>query len=134
MTSGSWFSGSRLSSMNCMAILSSVGFVADDSCSFHFPDGGPVIHDGVMLGAAVIPDGDAVWTPAPAHLIFGDRSARNQIVEQVRPTRRIILAVAHVFGRVIIGEVRRKAVDEQHLLSRFRVDSNDGMLGIGILG
>src|SRR5512134_2236715 len=126
MTSFSWFSGSRESSRNCIQLppeerlyLSLVGAVADDACPLHFPDGGPVIHDGVMLRAAVVPNGDAVRLPAPANLIFRDRGSADQIVEKIGATRRIILPVADIVGRVEIGEVRRKAADEQHFLAGF---------------
>src|ERR671912_659059 len=130
MTSGSWFSGSRLSSMNCMASSPSVRFVADDPGPLHFPDGGPVIHDGIMLSAAVIPDGDTVRPPPPAHLVLRNRGARDQIIEQVRSAGGIVLPVPYVLGRVEIGEMRREAVHKQHPLGRLRMLANDRMLGI----
>src|SRR6188508_3197926 len=98
MTSLSWFSGSRESSRNCIvlppgrAFLGLVGAVADDPGAFHLPDGGPVIHHGVMLRAAVIPDRDAVRLPAPAHLVFRDRRAADEIGEEIGAARREVLA------------------------------------------
>src|SRR4051812_22542221 len=114
MTSFSWVSGSRESSRNCMWALlgGSGGAAADDARALHFPDGRPVIHDGVMLGAAIIPEGHAVGLPAPADLIFGDCGAADQIGEQIGRAGRIILAVADVLGGVEVGEVGREAVDE----------------------
>src|SRR6476661_1034786 len=108
----------------------SVRLVADDARALHFPDGGPVIHDRVMLGAAVIPDRDAVWPPAPAHLVFGDGGAGDQVVEQLRGARRIVLAVADVLRGVEIGEVCREAVDEQDAFAGLRVPANDRVLGV----
>ena len=48
------------------------GHVADDAGAFHLAMAGRVVHDRVVLGAAVVPDRDAVGLPAPAHLVFGD--------------------------------------------------------------
>src|SRR5436190_8465260 len=119
MTSLSCVSGRRESSRNCIECspLWLVRPIADDARPFHFADRRPVIHDRVMLRAAVVPDRYAVWLPAPAHLIFGDRSAPDQILQQVGPARRIVLAEADVRGRVEVREMGGEAVDEQHLLA-----------------
>src|SRR6201995_140139 len=122
MTSFSWFSGNSESSRKCTEIVScrmsrgserSEGGLADDSRALHLADGGPVVLDGVVLGRAVVPDGEAVRRPAPAHLVFGDRGAADQITQQVRAPRREVLAVAHIRRRVEVDEVGREAADEQ---------------------
>src|SRR5262245_50786450 len=135
MTRGSWFSGNSESSRNCMAFSScvrvtngSVGFVADDSGALHPAHRGPVVLHGVVLGAAVVPDGDAVGRPAPADLVLGNRCASDQVAQQLRRTRREVLAVAHVLRRVEVHEVRREAADEQDLLAGLRVRAHDRML------
>src|SRR5215831_13315194 len=79
MTSFSWFSGKRESSRKCMTRSpiegggGLAGLVADDRGALHLADGWVVVLDGVVLGAAVVPDGEAVVGPAPAHLVIGDR-------------------------------------------------------------
>src|SRR5215469_16458121 len=74
MTSFSWFSGKRESSRKCMRVsLSLKGLVADDRGALHLADRGVVVLDGVVLRAAVVPDGEAVVRPAPAHLVIRDR-------------------------------------------------------------
>src|SRR5688572_22428576 len=140
MTSFCWFSGSRESSRNCIQFppeeclyFSLVGAVADDPCPLHFSDCGPVIHDGVMLCAAVIPNRDTIRLPAPAKLIFRDRGTSDQILKQVCATGCVILTIANVLHRVEIGEVRCIGVYEQHLLAGFRMCANHRMFCIGKL-
>src|SRR6516164_7175795 len=77
MTSFSWFSGKRESSRKCMAglLIECVvsggeecgektrgleGLVADDRGALHLPDVRVVVLNRVVLGAAVVPDGEAV--------------------------------------------------------------------------
>ena len=56
----------------------SEGSVADDAGALHLADGGPVVHDRVVLGAAVVPDGDAVRpSSASAPGIRGSRPGRS---------------------------------------------------------
>src|SRR5437762_11694628 len=140
MTSLSWVSGRRESSRNCIGVASYegeignlIGTITDDPGPFHLPDRGPVIHHGVMLGAAIVPDGDAVRLPAPAHRIFGDRRAADQVAEQVVAAGREILAVAHVVAGAESGEVGGEAADEQHLLAGCLVRAENRMFRIRIL-
>src|SRR3954447_14971917 len=116
MTSFSWFSGKRESSRKCMAELleqtwgdggdgSDVG--ADDPGALHLSDAGPVVLDGVVLGAAVVPDGEAVGRPAPADLELRDGGLPDQVVEQLALTGRVVESEADVLRRVVIREVRR---------------------------
>src|SRR5688572_5196235 len=91
ITSLGWFSGNNDPSRKFMGISvvmrgggavgsavpdkvngKSTGHVADDSRALHLSMARRVIHHCVMLGAAVVPDGDAVGRPAPADLVFGD--------------------------------------------------------------
>src|SRR5215469_10635129 len=96
MTSFSWFSGKRESSRKCITgspigrggwggegWAGLKGLVADDRGALHLADGWEVVLDGVVLGAAVVPDGEAVVRPAPAHLVIGDGGPADQVAEQV---------------------------------------------------
>src|SRR5215217_1814782 len=121
MTSFSWFSGKRESSRKCMSILlaqfwgtgSEVG--ADDPGALHLADAGPVVLDGVVLGAAVVPDGEAVLGPPPADLVLRDGGLADQVVEQFTRAGRVVEAEAHVVRRVVVHEVGRERVDEEEL-------------------
>src|SRR3954452_14790118 len=118
MTSFSWFSGNRESSRKYMADLlevaggcgSEVG--ADDPGALHLADAGPVVLDGVVLGAAVVPDGEAVLGPPPADLVLRDGGLADQVVEQFTRAGRVVEAEAHVLRCVVIDEVRGERVDE----------------------
>src|SRR4051794_23051822 len=137
MTSFSWFSGKRESSRKYMAVLrsgrgwgGSGGGGADDPGAFHPADGGPVVLNGVVLGVAVVPDGEAVVRPPPPHLELGNRGLTDQVVEQFARTRRVVMPESHVLGRVEVREMRGVGIDEQHLLARLRVGADDGVLGV----
>src|SRR3954464_4309117 len=130
MTSFSWFSGNRESSRKCMAELleqmwgdggngSDVG--ADDPGALHLSDAGPVVLDGVVLGAAVVPDGEAVLRPAPADLVLGDGGLTDQVVQQLARTRRVVESEPDVLRSVEVRDVRRERVDEQDVLTRLGV-------------
>src|ERR1700757_2082284 len=132
MTSFSWFSGKRESSRKCITGLrsggegrggreGSEGLVADDPGALHLASGWVVVLDGVVLGAAVVPDGEAVLRPPPAHLVVRDRCLRDEVVEQVARARGEVDAVPHVGGRVEVDEMGGEPVDEQDLLARLRV-------------
>src|SRR3954464_3701743 len=132
MTSFSWFSGKRESSRKYMAVLrsgrgwgGSGGGGADDPGAFHPADGGPVVLHGVVLGVAVVPDGEAVVRPAPAHLVLGDGRLPDQVVEQLARTRGVVVPEAHVLRRVEVREVRGERVDEQDVLAGLRVGADD---------
>src|SRR3712207_7450394 len=56
---------------------------------FRSADAGPVVLDGVVLGAAVVPDGEAVLRPPPAHLEFRNGGLADQVVEQLARARRV---------------------------------------------
>src|SRR3954464_7852504 len=140
MTSFSWFSGNRESSRKCMAELleqmwgdggngSDVG--ADNSGALHLSDAGPVVLDGVVLGAAVVPDGEAVGRPPPADLELGNGGLPDQVVEQFARARRVVESEPDVLGSVVIDEVRRERVDEEDLLAGQGVGADDGVLGVG---
>src|SRR5918994_6560564 len=126
MTSFSWFSGKRESSRKCMSILlvqfrgdgSEVG--ADDPGALHLADAGPVVLDGVVLGAAVVPDGEAVVRPAPADLELRDGGLTDQVVEQFARTRRVVEGEANVLRRVVIDEMRGERIDDEDVLARLR--------------
>src|SRR3954451_6040626 len=103
MTSFSWFSGNRESSRKYTGVVpfgegedGSEGLGADDSRALHLADGGPVVLDGVVLGAAVVPDREAVVRPAPAHLVLGNRRLPDQVIEQLARTRRVVVPESHV--------------------------------------
>src|SRR3954447_5162502 len=106
MTSFSWLSGKRESSRKYMGISpfergdESESGRADDSRALHPPDGGPVVLDGVVLGVAVVPDGEAVVRPAPAHLELRTRRLPDQVVEQFARTRRVVVPESHPLRRV----------------------------------
>src|SRR3954470_15600581 len=124
MTSFSWFSGKRESSRKYMGsspfermgVNGSESGGADDSRALHLADGGPVVLDGVVLRAAVVPDREAVVRPPPAHLVLRDGRLPDQVVEQLARTRRVVVAESHVLRGVVVREVRRERVDEQDLL------------------
>src|SRR3982751_5759162 len=96
MTSFSWFSGNRESSRKYMSGLlevvggcgSEVG--ADDPGALHLADAGPVVLDGVVLGAAVVPDREAVLRPAPADLVLGDGRLTDEVVQQLARAWRVV--------------------------------------------
>src|SRR3954452_15915022 len=122
MTSFSWFSGNRESSRKYMSIFSvreggSEGGGADDSRALHPADRGPVVLDGVVLGAAVVPDGEAVVRPPPAHLVLGHVVLPDQVVEQFARAGRVVGTESHVLRRVVVREVRRERMHEQDLLA-----------------
>src|SRR5215471_167119 len=108
-----------------MAGIRSERTVADDPGAFHLAHRRPVVLHGVVLRAAVVPDGDGILRPAPAHLVFGNGRLRDQVVQQVGRTRRVVLAIAHVGRRMEIGEVGREGVDEEDLLARLRMRAHD---------
>ncbi|MNM87701.1 hypothetical protein D3C81_998900 [compost metagenome] len=87
-----------------------------------------------MLGAAVVPDGDAVGCPAPAHLVLGDVHLAHQVAQQVGGAGVGVLAETHALGGVVVGEVGGEGIDEQHLLAGFRVGAHYRVLGIGVAG
>src|SRR4051812_17049134 len=107
MTSGCWFSGKRWPSRKFMACpcgeRGSEGRVALDAGAFHLSMAGRVIHDGVVLRRAVVPEGDRVRLPADAHLVLGKESLRHEVTQQVARAVRVVLAVAHVGRRMEVG-------------------------------
>ena len=79
MTSLSWFGeencrGNSLFSP-CEGLIGkvrrSLRTVADDSSALHLAMARRIVHHGIVLSAAVIPEGDAVLAPAEADLVFG---------------------------------------------------------------
>src|SRR4051794_36999352 len=141
MTSFSWFSGKRESSRKYMAVLrsgrgwgGSGGGGADDPGAFHPADGGPVVLDGVVLGVAVVPDGEAVVRPTPTHLVLRDRRLPDQVVQELAGPWRVVVPEAHVLRGVEVREVRGERVDEQDLLAGLRVGADNGVLGVGEAG
>src|SRR3954452_7920951 len=142
MTSFSWFSGKRESSRKYMGsspferkgVNGSESGGADDSRALHLADGGPVVLDGVVLGVAVVPDGEAVVRPPPAHLELRNRRLPDQVVEQFARTRRVVVPESHVLRSVVIREVRGERIHEQDLLAGLRVGADDGVLGVGEAG
>src|SRR5690242_7243042 len=122
MTSFSWFSGNRESSRKYICISpfrmgGSESGGADNSRALHLAHGGPVVLDGVVLGVAVVPDGEAVVRPPPAHLVLGNRRLPDQVVEQFAGARRVVVAEADVRRGVVIREMRGERIDEQDLLA-----------------
>src|SRR5215212_2482780 len=61
------------------------GLGARDPGALHLADAGPVVLDGVVLGAAVVPDGEAVLRPPPADLVLRDGGLADQVVEEFAP-------------------------------------------------
>src|SRR5215210_765831 len=130
MTTFSWFSGKRESSRKCMSVLlcavsgdgSEVG--ADDSGTLHLSDAGPVVLDGVVLGAAVVPDGEAVLRPPPADLELRDGGLTDQVVEELALARRVVVAESHVPGGVVIREMRGEGIYEEDLLARLGMSTD----------
>src|SRR3954462_1434729 len=131
MTSFSWFSGKRESSRKYMGSSpfergdGSESGGADDSRALHLADGGPVVLDGVVLGVAVVPDREAVVRPPPAHLVLRHGRLPDQVVEELAGARRVVVPESHVRGGVVVREVRRERIHEQHLLARLRVGADD---------
>src|SRR6478735_8938806 len=140
MTRGSWSSGNSASSWKCMVCLLRVvvrgggwwseGLVADDPGALHLANVRPVVLDGVVLGAAVVPDREAVVRPAPADLVLGHGRLTDQVVEQLAAAGAVVEAVADVLGVVEVGEVGRERVDEQDLLAGLGVRAHDRVLGV----
>src|SRR5688572_4357340 len=84
--------------------------------------------NGVMLCRAVIPDSDSVRLPAQTHLIFGDLSLTNEVVQQVVRFDGEVLSVSNIFVVVKVHEVRREAlIDEQSFFASIRVRADDWM-------
>ena len=90
--------------------------------------------DRIVLRATVVPDGDAVGPPAESHLVLGDARLAEQVLQQVGGARRVVLADAHVRGRVEVAEVRGEAPSEQDLLAGLGMRAHHRMLGVGELG
>ncbi|KOT19302.1 hypothetical protein DM47_2546 [Burkholderia mallei] len=110
--------------------IRSVRHVTDDRGALHPAIARQVVHHRVVLRAAVVPDRDAVLPPAPAHLVLGDVRLAQQIAEQQRGAGIRVLPDAHARGRVVVREVRRERVDEQHLLACLRMRAHDRVLGV----
>src|SRR3954471_21228844 len=110
MTSFSWFSGKRESSRKYMGSSpfergdGSESGGADDSRALHLADGGPVVLDGVALGVAAVPDGEALLRPPPAHLVLGHGRLADEVVEELARTRRVVVPESHVLGGVVVRE------------------------------
>src|SRR3712207_9588148 len=85
---------------------------------FRSADAGPVVLDGVVLGAAVVPDGEAVLRPPPADLVLRDGGLADQVVEQLARARRVVEPEPHVLRGVEVDEVRRERVHEQDQIGR----------------
>src|SRR6478735_3856068 len=127
MTSLSWFSGNSDPSRKFMAgslkgwsrkssgRRRSERDVADDARALHLAMAGRVVHDGVVLGRAVVPHRHAVRLPAEAHLELGDVGLADEVVQELARAGVGVLAEADVFRRVEVGEVRRERVDEEDL-------------------
>src|SRR4030095_15706558 len=122
MTSFCWFSGNSAPSRKCMVVSfrwmncempCSVRQVALDAGTLHLPVARRVVHDRVMLRRAIVPKRDAVRPPAPAHPIFRYLRLADQVLQQLRRTRRIVLPAPHSCRRMKIGEVRREAIHEE---------------------
>src|SRR3954469_5196922 len=116
MTSFSWFSGKRESSRKYMGSSpfergdGSESGGADDSRALHLADGGPVVLDGVVLGVAVVPAGEAGGRPPPGHLALRHGRLPETGGEQFARARRVVVAESHLRRRVVIGEVRRERI------------------------
>src|SRR5215831_6258960 len=108
--------------------------VAYDSRALHLAMGRWVVHHRVVLGAAVVPKGDAVRPPAKADLKFGDVGLADEVAQQQAGAGIRVLSIADVRRRVIVREVGRESVDEQNLLAGLGVRAHHGMLGVGELG
>src|SRR3954471_3585778 len=136
MTSFSWFSGKRESSRKYMGSSpfergdGSESGGADDSRALHLADGGPVVLDGVALGVAAVPDGEAVLRPPPAHLVLGHGRLADEVVEELARTRRVVVPESHVLGGVVVREMRGVRIHEEDLRARLRVGADDGVLGV----
>src|SRR3954469_9538427 len=94
---------------------------------------GCVVHHCVVLRAAVVPDGDAVPLPPPAHLVFGDERLADEVPEQVAPAGICILAIADVRRRMEVREVGGEGVYVEDLLAGLGMGADDGMLGVRVL-
>src|SRR6516162_10927284 len=122
MTSFSWFSGKSAPSrkfMTCPFVRlgfsgggklpasagpwASEGRVADDAGALHLAVAGRVIHDRIVLCGAVVPEGDAVRLPPPAHLVFGDLRLADQVLQQLRSPRCKVLPIADIGRGVKVG-------------------------------
>src|SRR6516165_12812822 len=88
------------------------GRFALDTRTLHLAMARCVVHDRVVLGRAVIPERDTVRLPPEADLILGDLRLADQILEELRAARSVVLTIAHVLGGMKIREVRGKAADE----------------------
>src|SRR3954466_14372939 len=111
MTSFCWFSGHKDPSMKFMyLLLSKCGFgeegsvrpVAHDGGALHLAMAGRVVHHGVVLRRAIVPDGHAARLPPPAHLVLGDERLADEVPQEVAGAGIHVLAEAHVGGRVVV--------------------------------
>src|SRR5436190_15485937 len=110
MTSFCWFSWKLDPSRKFIARPFSVGGFADDSRALHLSMARGIVHDGVMLRGAVVPECEGVALPAEANLVLGDLGLRDEVREQLRRARGVVLPVAHVALRVEVGEMGREDV------------------------
>src|SRR4029453_11277816 len=96
--SGSWFYARRCRNAWSArrAGPTSEGPVADDPGALHLAMARWVIHNRVVLRAAVVPERDAVRLPAEADLELGDVRLADQVAEQKARLRIRVLAEAHV--------------------------------------
>src|SRR5574337_410628 len=85
-------------SLGRQGVVRSERLVPDDAGALHLARSRPVVHDGVMLGAAVVPDRHAVRAPTETDLVFGNRRLADQVIEQMTRTRGLVLAVATFSG------------------------------------
>src|SRR4029078_2758317 len=113
MTSFSWFSGKREPSRKFIARPLSVSGFADDSRALHLAMARGIVHDGVMLRGAVVPEGEGVALPAEPNLVLGDVGLRDEVREELRRAGGVVLPVAHVARRVEVGEMRCEGVHEE---------------------
>src|SRR5258708_38583357 len=87
--------------------------VALDACAFHLSMAGRVIHNGVVLSDAVVPERYGVRLPAPPHLVFGDLGLADEVLQQLGCARRVILSKPDVCRGVVVCEMRRETIDEE---------------------
>src|SRR6186713_2972065 len=121
MTSFSWFSGKSEPSRKFMAVLcvgigaggaGSEGGVANDAGALHLAVARRVVHHRVVLGRAVVPEGEGVLRPAEAHLVLGNGCLADEVLQQLGRAGGVVLAVAHVPRRMEVGEMGREGVHE----------------------
>ena len=79
-------------------LANSDGSIADDADPFQVAHRGPEVLQGIVLGAAIVPNGDRIRPKPSSNLIFGNAGLAEQVVQKLTGTGAVVLAEAR-FGQ-----------------------------------